>query len=157
VDGTIQLETDPVSGRRIVHFTRKGSNGNHVDSGIEQILNKDVTDAEVVRLHADVRVNFQSLSGGGYLSSEFPLMIKIRYRDVKGGENIWVHGFYYQNDTHNPTANGEQIARNLWYPYESEDLTDILNPRPAKILSVQIYASGWDFDSMVTDVGLTVE
>lgn len=157
VDGAVTVEIDPLSGRRIVHFSRKGSNGNHVDTGIEQVLNKDVTDAEVIRFRADVRVNFQSLSGGGYLSSEYPLMVKIRYRDVKGGENIWVHGFYYQNEARNPTANGEQIPQGLWYPYESEDLTDILNPRPARIISIQIFASGWDFDSMVSDVGLTVE
>jgi hypothetical protein len=32
-----------------------------------------------------------------------------------------------------------------------------LNPKPSQILSVSIYASGWDFDSMVSDVGLIIE
>lgn len=155
VNGTITLTSE--QGRRGARFQRQGSNGNHDDTGIEQPINKDVGDADIIRLRADVLVNHQSLSGGGYLSSEYPLMVKIRYRDVKGGENFWVHGFYYQNDAHNPTVNGEQVPRGLWYPYESPDLTDILNPKPAQILSVQIYASGWDFDSMVADTQLIVE
>ncbi len=155
VDGQAQLEID--QGRRLVHFTRQGSNGNHDDTGVEQFINKDVSDAESIRLRADVRINYQSLSGGGYLSSEFPLMIRIKYIDVKGGQNAWVHGFYYQNEARSHIVNGEQVPQGLWYPYESQDLTDILNPKPALILSIQIYASGHDFDSMVSDVGLIVE
>lgn len=156
IDGTVRVETDQ-SGRHIVHFTRSGSKGDHVDTGIEQILNADVTDAEVIRFHADVRVNYQSLSGGGYQSSEFPLMVRIKYRNIKGGETEWVHGFYYQNIENKPIFYGELVNHELWFPYESEDLTNSLDPKPAQIHSIQIYASGWDFDSMVTDVGLTVE
>ncbi|MCA1554350.1 MAG: FecR family protein, partial [Chloroflexi bacterium] len=121
VDGAAELLND--QGRMAVRFTRRGSNGNHDDTGIEQIINKDVTDAEVLRLRAEVRVNFQSLSGGGYLSSEFPLMIRVKYRDIKGGENFWVRGFYYQNESKNPTVNGEQVPQGLWYPFVSDDLT----------------------------------
>ncbi len=157
VNGTAQVEIDQGQSRRLIHFVRRGSGGNHDDTGIEQPLDIDVTDAEVIRFRGDVRVNFQSLAGGGNVSSEFPLMIKIKYRDIKGGERIWVHGFYYQNVDGKAIVNGELIPQGLWYPYESEDLTDSLDPKPARILSIQIYASGWDFDSMVSDVGLTVE
>ncbi len=155
VDGDIELVND--AGRRAVHIVRRGSNGNHDDAGIEQVLNKDVTDAEAVRLHMDVRVSAQSLSGCGYLSTECPLMVRIKYRDIKGGENFWVHGFFAQNVDGKAINNGEQVPQGLWYPYESQDLTDILIPKPAQIISVQIFASGWDFESMVADVGLIVE
>jgi hypothetical protein len=144
-------------GHHGVRFLRRGSSGNHNETGIIQQVGKDVSDAEIIRLRADLLVSFQSLSGGGYLSSEYPIIVKIRYRDVKGGENIWVRGFYYQNDTHAGTDNGEQVKQGLWYPYESPNLADALNPKPAQILSVSIYASGWDFDSMVSDVGLIIE
>ena len=155
VDGEVQPATD--SGRKAVRFVRHDSQGNHDDAGIEQVINKDVTDADVVRLHLDLRVNGQSLSGCGYVSSECPVMVKIRYRDVKGGENLWVHGFFAQNPEGKPIKDADQVPLGLWYPYESEDLTDILNPKPAQILSVQLYASGWDFDSLVSDAGLIVE
>jgi len=143
--------------RRAVRFQRTGSKGDHDETGIDQQVNKDVFDAISIRLRTDVLINYQSLSGGGYLSSEFPIMLKVKYRDVKGGENFWVHGFYYQNDSHNPTANGDIIPKAIWYPYESPNLAQVLNPRPAQILSVQIYASGWDFESVASDVGLIVE
>jgi hypothetical protein len=155
VDGEVQTVVD--SGRRAMRFVRGGSQGNHDDTGIAQDINKDVTDADVVRLRMDVRVNAHSLSGCGYLSTECPVMVKIRYRDVKGGENQWVHGFFAFNPEGKAIKGAEQVPPGLWYPYESEDLTDLLNPKPAQILSVQIYASGWDFDSMVSDAGLIVE
>lgn len=155
VNGTVSIVQE--QGRRAVRFVRAGSNGNHIDTGIEQAIDKDVTDFESVRLRADVMVTFQSLSGGGYLSSEFPLMVRVKYLDIRGGQNFWVHGFYYQNDARNPTANSEQVPQSLWYPYESPDLPLVLNPRPARILSVQIYASGWDFDSLISDIGLIVQ
>lgn len=155
VNGTVAITLE--QGRRAVRFTRSGSGGNHIDTGIEQIIDKDVTDFESVVLRADVMVSYQSLSGGGYLSSEYPLMIRVKYLDIRGGQNFWVHGFYYQNDSRNPAVNGELVPLSLWYPYESPDLSLILSPRPARILSVQIYASGWDFDSLVSDVGLIVQ
>lgn len=155
VDGDVQTATD--GSRKAVRFVRNGSLGNHDDTGIEQALNKDVTDADILRLHMDLRVNSQSLSGCGYLSTECPVMVRIRYRDIKGGENQWVQGFYAQNPDGKSVTGADQVPPGLWYPYESEDLTDILNPKPAQILSVQIYASGWDFDSMVSDVGLIIE
>lgn len=155
VDGVAAIVVD--QGRRALRFTRSGSNGNHVDTVIEQIIDKDVTEFESVRLRADVMVNFQSLSGGGYLSSEYPVMVSVKYLDIRGGQNSWVRGFYYQNESRNPTFNGEQVPQSLWYPYESPDLALALNPRPARILSVKIYASGWDFDSLVSDVGLIVQ
>jgi FecR-like protein len=155
VDGTAQAEID--QGRHVLHFVRKDSKGNHDDTGIEQIIDKDVTDVDVVRFRADVRVNYQSLSGGGYQSSEFPLMIRIHYRDVKGGERDWVHGFYYQNIEGKNIVRGDQIPQGLWFPYESENFLTALDPKPARILSIQIFGSGHDFDSMVADVGLTVE
>jgi FecR-like protein len=155
INGTVTVTDD--QGHHGVRFQRQGSNGNHNETGIVQQVGKDVSDAEIIRLRADLLVAFQSLSGGGYLSSEYPVMIKIRYRDIKGGENIWVRGFYYQNDTHSQTNDGEQVKQGLWYPYESPNLADVLNPKPAQILSVAIYASGWDFDSMVSDVGLIIE
>src|SRR5438105_4041701 len=59
VDGEVQAVND--AGRKAIRFVRRDSKGDHDDTGIEQTINKDVTDADVVRLRMDVRVNAQSL------------------------------------------------------------------------------------------------
>jgi hypothetical protein len=97
------------------------------------------------------------LSGGGVLSSEYPLILRMKYRDVYGSEAEWVHGFYIQNATNNPTNNGEQIPPDLWVPFEAGNLFETLDPKPFFITSLQIYASGWDYDSSVSGVRLVVE
>jgi hypothetical protein len=97
------------------------------------------------------------LSGGGVVSSEDPLIRRLKYRDVYGSEAEWVHGFYYQNTANNPTNNGELVLSNVWLPYESGNLLETLDPRPFFITSIQVYASGWDYDSFVTGIRLIVE
>ena len=99
----------------------------------------------------------QSLSGGGYLCSEYPLMIRLEYDDVYGSESQWTQGFYYQNTDNNPTMFGERIPRNVWFDYASGNILETISPRPARLKSLLIYASGWDYESSVTDISLVVE
>ena len=145
----------------LVHISRSGSNQGGVvtsaDTGIIQQINREVSDYHTMQLSADIRIHNQSLSGGGVLSSEYPLILRIRYRDVYGSPAEWVHGFYIQNSTNNPTNNGQQITQDVPFPYESENLFDMLDPKPFYITSIQIYASGWDYDSYVSGVRLVVE
>ncbi len=143
--------------RRAIHITRTGSNQTSAITGIIQTINREVSDYRTVQFSADVRVHTQSLSGGGILSSEYPLIVRMRYHDVYGSEAEWVHGFYIQNLTNNPTVNGEQIATDVWVPFESGNLLETLDPKPFSITSIQIYASGWDYDSYVAGVSLVVE
>ena len=97
------------------------------------------------------------LSGGGYLSSEYPLIIRVKYRDVNGDEAEYVRGFYAQNDTSNPTANGELLPRATWIPFDSSNLLASLPIKPFRILSIEIYASGWDYESYISNVRLKAE
>lgn len=152
-------------GRRAVFFSRMGKNGIHSEVGISQVINRDVLDYESLVLRIDVQLLYQSLSGGGYLSSEFPVMVRIDYKDVYGFDRFWVHGFYYQNVDQYPiqadlwgNLMGEQIPHAVWYPYESPNLLTALGDlRPARIHSIRIYASGWNFQSMVSEVSLIAE
>ena len=152
---------DALGDAHVVHITRSGSNQGGVvtsaDTGIIQQINREVSDYHTMQLSADIRVHNQSLSGGGVLSSEYPLILRIRYRDAYGSPAEWVHGFYIQNLTNNPTNNGQLITQDVPFPYESENLFDVLDPKPFYITSVQIYASGWDYDSSVSGVRLVVE
>jgi hypothetical protein len=155
VDGEAKIEKD--NARNVVRFTRRNSGGNHNATVIEQIINQDISNADMMIISADVRLFYQDLAGGGQQSSEFPLMIRVWYVDEFGGINSWVRGFYYQVDPRWRIVNGEEIPKDFWYPYESPDLRNELKPRPARITAIQIYASGWDYDSMVADVRLIVE
>ena len=143
--------------RPVVHIVRTNSNQVSAITGIVQQINREVSDYRSLRLTADIRLHFASLSGGGMLSSEYPMILRVKYRDVYGSEAEFVHGFYYQNTTNNPTLNGEQVPLDVWIPFESGNLFEVADPRPFFITSVQLYASGWDYDAYVTGVRLIVE
>ncbi len=162
VTSTLGIET--VDGQIVLHFKSDGTNNVHTEASIEQIINKDVQDFRSLRINAQIRVNFQSLPGGGQLGTEYPVMIQLNYRDAKGNDRTWYRGFYYEPAPSNyilynqPENNNESVAKFLWYPYESENLLDALGEqKPVYIKSIRIYASGWIYDSMVTDIKLLAE
>jgi hypothetical protein len=155
-DGMAELVVD--ESRRAVRFRRVGGQFNHCETIIEQTLNRDLPDPlTTLRVRATVKLVDQSLSGGGYLSSEYPLMIKVRYRDMYGSEAEWIHGFYYQNLNNNPTMYGQQIPQGSWYFYESENLAETLATTPYRILWVRVSASGWNYESLVSEISLIIE
>jgi len=155
VKGQVSIVT--LGDRQAASFERRNSQGRHIDTGLRQEINKDVSDAVSLKLRLDARLIYHSLSGGGYLSSEYPVMVRLHYRDAAGNPGLWVVGFYYHNDTGNPTQNGLRIPRDIWFPYETDNLLETLNPKPAVISFIQVLASGHDFQSMVSEVGLIVE
>ena len=147
----------PVDERQTLQIVRRNAGTTSAITGVIQQIYKEVSDYRSLRLQVDVRAHAQSLSGGGILSSEYPIILRLKYRDVYGSEAEWVHGFYIQNTTNNPTLNGEQVTPDVWIPFESGNLLETADPRPFYITSLQIYASGWDYDSSVTAVRLIVE
>jgi len=156
VDGSVALVTD--EGRRAVRFLRTGGEYNHCETIIEQELNRDLPDPlTTLRVQATIKIQDQSLSGGGYLSSEYPLMIKILYRDVYGSESEWIRGFYYQNEADNPTMNGLEIPQASWHFFESENLLGTLPITPRRIVRIRVSASGWSYDSLASEISLIVE
>ncbi len=151
------IEIVPVGNRAAFHILRIGSNQSSAIAGIIQAVNKEVSDFRTIRVSADVRVHLHNLSGGGVLSSEYPLLLRLKYRDVYGSEAEWVRGFYYQNATNNPTNNAELVLQDVWIPFESGNLFELLEPKPFYITQLVVYASGWDYDSYVSSVRLIVE
>jgi hypothetical protein len=153
-------------GRRAVRLVRREpDNGTHSEVAIQQKLNQDVRDFTRLQTSLDVLLDFQSLSGGGLLSSEFPIIVRLDYKDLWGNDKFWTHGFYYQNRDGYPIASdpwgqpsGEKIPRGVWYPYESANLIELLGDnRPARITGLTVYASGWNYDSLVSEIQLIVE
>lgn len=151
------LSNPTLDNRVVLRIQRGNSNQTSAITGIIQQVNREVSDYRSMRVVTDVRVRAQSLAGGGILSSEYPIILRVKYRDVYGSEAEWVHGFYYQNLTNNPTNNGEVVPHDVWIPFESKNLFETLEPRPFFITTFQIYASGWDYDAYVTGVRLIVE
>lgn len=153
-------------GRQAVRlYRRESDDGNHTEVAIHQRLDQDVRDFDRLEIALGVQVEFQSLSGGGMLSSEFPLQVRLDYKDQWGDDQFWTHGFYYQNLSGYPIAPdhwgqpmGEQIPRGVWYPYESGNLLELLgDSRPMYVTELTIYASGWNYDALISEVQLIVE
>ena len=148
-------------GRRVASFVRQGEDNVPTEVGITQAINRDVNVYDNLWLQLDAKMLFQSLPGAGYLSSEYPLRVEITYTDIYGkGGLTWGHGFYFR-DPENPNwqiVGGEKIPPFNWYTYRSPNLLDLLkDTRPARIDSIRIYASGWNYQSMVSEVYLVAE
>ena len=144
--------------RQAVLFQRLGGNIRHAETGIIQTIDRDIRDYGVLQLRLSVLLLYQSLSGGGQLHSEYPIIVRLDYQDLYGNPDHWVQGFYYENPANHLIINGMEIPRNVWYSYESGNLIEILGDvKPAHLTSITIYASGHDYQSMVTEVELVAK
>lgn len=154
-----RIEVEEQDGRRVAHFVRRGGDNVHTEVGIRQQINKDVNVFESLRLQLDTKIDYQSLAGAGYISTEFPVRVEISYTDIYGKDLEWGYGFYYRDpDAGWPLYNGEKIVQSAWYYYSSPNLLDELkDTRPARINSIRVYASGHNYESMVSGISLIVE
>jgi hypothetical protein len=155
VYGETRIQTDGDS--PTVHFVRRGSKNSHGENGIHQEINRDVSDFVSLRLSLDFEIIYQSLSGGGYLGSEYPILVRVTYRDVNGQQVSWARGFYYQNDANYPTTYGDLAPVGVWIPYEKDLLALEGYPRPFRLLSVDVTASGWDYESLLRSIAIFAE
>ncbi len=128
----------------------------HNETGLTQKFQWDVTGARSVYLDMWMKVDSASLSGGGYLGTEYPLMVRLRYQARRGNEEVWTQGFFYANPEQRPTTNGAQIQKGVWIHYR-EDITKRLAELPAVIQELQILGAGHSFDSSIADVRILVD
>jgi hypothetical protein len=158
-----QVRFDRRAGRNVAYFIRQSEDNYHNEVGIRQEINKAVNIYESLVLELNVNILFQSLSGGGSVNTEFPVRVEINYTDIYGKDLSWGYGFFYRTpEASNPPvpANiGIQIPQATWYHYQSANLIALLDQqgtKPARINSIRIYASGWNYQSMVSEVALNV-
>ncbi len=149
-----------IDGRPALRFYRTGAH-THGELSTIQRIDKDVRDFTSLKFGCEVRVDQQSLPGGGFQSSEFPIMIELVYRDARGDTRAHYWGFYYlppeTGAEWRPLVNGLRVVQGEWYVFESQNLIELLGDQaPVYIDSVRIYASGWDFESAITSVSLQV-
>ncbi len=153
VNGTVEVV--PTSSTRALHFVRVKSEGNHGQTTVTQEVNKLVGDYLSLILRLDVRVVNQSLSGGGIQSSEYPLIVRVNYKNHYGNAQHWTWGFHCKNPDNYNTLHGSKIPCDTRVTFESnlkKELEEALT-----IDSIQLYASGWDWDVYVSDLELTAE
>lgn len=153
--GSRALLTQKIDGTEIValSISRVSRLATHNETGLTQVINKDVSDCQSLQLSADVCVNEQSLSGGGYLGYEYPIMLRVRYRDDSGAQVDWSHGFFHKNPENRPTPNGQEVLQGQWVHYQVELMT--VRQRPVHIISVEVLGAGHSFDGMIANVSLT--
>ncbi len=152
--GQRMLVTEKVNGRDTValRVSRVSPMATHNETGLSQTINKDVSDYQSLRLTADVRVDEQSLSGGGYMGYEYPIMMRVLYRDVSGNQVNWTVGFFYKNPEQRPTPNGQEVPQGQWYTW-NVDLMEA-KPKPAQVISVEVLGAGHTFSGMIANVAL---
>ena len=163
-----QDESDPfgeariaaVDGKTVLQFRRIGAR-THGELSTTQRVDKDVRDFTSLKLGCEVRVDHQSLPGGGFDSTEFPVMVELKYRDVLGDLRSRYWGFYYRDPGTGPhwkeMVNGIKVIQGEWYLFETENLMQSMSEPPVYIDSVRIYASGWDLESAITNFALYVQ
>ncbi len=156
--GSVQVITR--DGRQAVFFSRRGQEGVHAETEIRQDLNVDVRDFDALNITFYVQLVSQSLQGAGMQSSEFPLAAQISYTDIYGVERLWTSGFYYLDlDASRPwpLRNVQKIPRGVWYAYESANLIELLEEtRPSHLNWIRFYASGYNYESLVSQAELLV-
>ncbi len=128
---------------------------------VSQMIDKDVEGYDNLALRLDVKVVFQSVPGGGEQDSEYPLMVDLAYTDIYGKDLHHYVGFFAYDlppGSPYPKPSGERVPLGVWYTYESPNLFELLEEtRPARINSITVYANGHDYESLATDVALTVQ
>jgi hypothetical protein len=155
------IEIVPQGGKNVLRFSRYGSE-THGETSITQVVDQDVHGFTSLKLAFEVLVNYQSLPGGGYKSTEFPIMVELRYRDPTGTPRSRYWGFYYRDPGTGPEwltmVNGLKVVQGEWYPFQSDNLLQSMGDiRPEHIESLRVYASGWDWNSAITNISLLVQ
>lgn len=155
------IEATHLDDRQVIRFSRQGDD--HSEDSIRQVINRDVTEFNSLKLRASFKILEHSLSGGGVLGSEYPLMLRVTYRDKSGNIITWQHGFYSQNDDNlQTTLNGspisEWVEQGSWKDYQV-DLFDLsaVAPRPVSIISVEINCQGHTYVSAISGISLIGE
>ena len=141
--------------RTALRVTRTSDLQTHNETGVVQELNADVSVYPEVILSGLVKVRAASLSGGGYLGTEYPLMVRLRYRDAAGNGQTWYQGFYYQNSERRPVERGALVAPDTWTRFQL-DLTQ-LPERPWFLYAIEVLGAGHNFDAAVTDLQLVAQ
>ncbi len=122
-----------------------------------QQINRPVWDFEELKLLVRVKAVYQSLPGGGTAGTEYPIMVRVLFRDISGGETPWYHGFYYDEPTDErySTRNATLVPQDEWFLYEIDLIK--LTPRPTFIRTIEVVSTGWSYEGIIQHMSLVGE
>lgn len=161
VDATVYREQQVVGHELAwaVGLERRGGIQDRCLAILSQEVRQDLSPYRSVQLEFDLRLNYQSLSGGGPLGVDYPFMVRIRYQDTDGRNREYLYGFYYRTEEGFSTelTGGETyLFPHYSWEHVSLELLD-LRPLPVLLNGVDLLASGHDFTSWVANLSLTAE
>lgn len=157
-------------GRTAMHFSRSDSAKTPADLVLARDFRDfDLTDATWLSVAATVRIDEQSLPGGGDRAEEFPLIVTLIIEDADGNEKRWFVGFYsLAPDPAGSEFAGARIVegrdvlvgQGKWTDFDTGNLLDATNSRgfahlstmPIRLKRLELKSSGHDFDAWVDRV-----
>jgi hypothetical protein len=157
VDGVREFTDAWLDGRLLpaLHIVRESRTQAHGETGLQQKLDVPVAGYRHLWLQAWVRVDRQSLSGGGQLGTEYPMMFALEYEGIQDGSAPnWNHGFYITNLDNGPTSFGEPIPAGEWFNYSVDLMAQDDSHRPYRITSLKAMSQGHSYDARVADIRL---
>jgi hypothetical protein len=158
VDGQRLWVSGPQVGDRTLpalRVSRESATLAHGETGVRQALNLNVSGYRHLWLAAWVRVDRASLSGGGQLGSEYPMMLRVHYEGpVPGSEPNWVHGFYVANPENRPVRDAELVPQGEWVEYRVDLMETDTSRLPYMLRDLEVMGQGHSYDARVADVRL---
>ena len=155
-------------GRVGVSLRRHSNATTHGEISCMQVFEAESLDArafESLSILATFSLNYQSLSLCGTKGSECPLMVHINYStNYRQADNIsnWFRGFYYEDQAASQykkrcsscLQDHIDTNANVWYTFDSGNLLNLIaeEEQPVFINSIRFYASGHQFDAVVSEV-----
>jgi len=134
---------------------RVSRNLEHGETGLKQMLDRDVSGFRHLWLRAWVRVDYADLSGGGTLGSEYPMMLQMKYEGPVEGSNIpWSIGMYYATDRPVPEGVAQQVPQGEWQPYEVDLMGTETSNVPYRLLEFAVMGQGHSYDARIADISL---
>lgn len=158
VDGDRAFVDGPlVQGRQVpsLRVARQSVALQHAETGLRQPLDVDVSGFRSLYVEALVRVDYASLSGGGQLGSEYPMMLRVQYEGSQpASKPDWVVGFYYENPENRSVRLATLVPRGEWVSYRVNLMDQPDDRRPYRLLSFEVLGQGHSYDAQVAAIRL---
>lgn len=156
------LRFDGRVGLRLSRFDNALSNGEVRCTQTFAGAGLSVSEFESLRVLATFRTNYQNLSVCGRAASECPLMLQLSYFEADRTDiRHWYRGFYYADAEARKRCDScledhVDVNQSVWYTFDSDNLFNLMADidKPARIKSVSFYASGHQFDTVVSEMML---
>lgn len=158
VNGSRFWVSGPDESGAALRVTRETVRQEHGETGLLQKLDRDVSGFRHLILQASVRVDYASLSGGGTLGSEYPMMLQLKYEGPQVDTHPdWAIGFYYANPENRPVPEwkGKQLVQGEWSTYRVDLMDTEPSRMPYRLLELIVMGQGHSYDARIANVSLT--